>query len=132
MAYLGDKKRTYQASWLKARRAAWIESQGGKCVICESTERLEIDHIDKAEKKVPVAALWSRSELVRKSELEKCQVLCYDCHKEKTIREATTAKCGQIGMYNKGCRCDLCTATNRERVRRNRAKRKQIDTTTPQ
>jgi len=126
MAYSGDKKREYQALWMRARRRAWIEDQGGKCVKCESTERLEIDHINKEDKEAYISSLWSRSTSVREKELAKCQVLCHNCHKEKSIAEATTATCGQIGMYNRGCRCDLCRASNAARNRKYRALKKDL------
>jgi len=125
MAYIGDKKRVYQNTWLNLRRLAWIESQGGKCVKCGSEERLEIDHINRHEKSMKISALWSRSASVREVELSKCQVLCHTCHKEKTIAESTTAKCGQIAMYNKGCRCDECREANRLRVSKGRELKKQ-------
>lgn len=121
MAYTGDKKRSYQVAWLTARRAAWIESKGGVCASCGSADRLEIDHINRSDKSMQPTAIWSRSRAIREAELAKCQVLCYDCHRTKTITESSTAKCGQIGMYNKGCRCELCKEANRLRVRKYRA-----------
>ncbi len=49
-------------------RAEWIESQGGKCVLCSSVEDLEIDHVDRATKSFDIARIWSRSKIVRETE----------------------------------------------------------------
>lgn len=75
--------RKYQRERSAARRAAWVDANG-PCVQCGSTENLEVDHIDPAEKEAAVGALWARSAEVRAAELAKCQVLCRSCHREKT------------------------------------------------
>lgn len=109
-----DKQREFQRLSQAKRRSDWIESQGGKCVTCGSTERLEVDHIDRDTKTMQPASIWSRRPEIRAEELAKCQVLCYVCHKEKTSKEAITPH-GTIGRYSRGCRCELCTQCNRDR-----------------
>jgi hypothetical protein len=105
-----DLQREYQRIWMAKRRAAWIESQGSKCCLCESTERLEVDHIDRSKKTMNPAAIWSRKQSVQEIELANCQVLCHSCHKEKTRAERTIlpATCGTYRSYKRGCRCQDC------------------------
>src|SRR6476620_8738222 len=81
--------RKFQRAWVRRRRAAWIAANG-PCAQCGSTDRLEVDHRNPAEKEIPTRALWGMSPRNPKriAELAKCQVLCHDCHKQKTTREA--------------------------------------------
>ncbi len=66
-----------------------IEYLGGKCVVCGATERLEFDHIKREGKKYEISAKLSYKFDNLKEELDKCQLLCYDCHKIKTKSERT-------------------------------------------
>ena len=79
--------REYQREWMRKRRESFFE--GKSCARCGSTERLELDHIDRSTKLLNPARLWSLSDSnpVKSTELAKCQVLCSDCHLEKTIAE---------------------------------------------
>lgn len=112
----------YQNARLQERRREWIEGQGGECVQCGSTESLEVDHVDPSTKVCNPRGIWSRNIGFREMELAKCQVLCADCHKEKTRAEQTTAFCGTRRSYQRGCRCLECKAANarKERLRRAR------------
>lgn len=106
--------REYQRRWIAARRGEYLD--GKFCVVCGSTDRLEIDHVNPDEKSVPVAQLWSLAveNPKRVEELAKCQILCYTHHKEKTIREANArAKHGRT-LYGKGCRCEVCREAQRK------------------
>lgn len=107
----------------RTRRQDFIESRGGKCESCGSTERLEIDHIDRADKAMPAARALRRSEPTRSAELAKCQVLCYGCHKVKTVKEATVAVHGSQRRYVGGCRCDQCRSGHTIRAREYRARK---------
>ena len=111
MAYTGENKRKYQKEWLAKRRQAWIKEHG-PCVICNSTDRMEVDHIDPTLKKLNPSKLWSLSSSnpVRIAELEKCQVLCYTCHKAKTKKQFTVEDHGLNRYERHGCRCDVCKA----------------------
>lgn len=126
MPYYGDKKREYDRLRASNNRAEWIASQGGKCVKCGSTEKLEIDHIDPTTKEYKIATIWSRRKEIREYELAKCQILCYDCHKEKTIGYSIKdMKCGTVSMYqSRKCRCADCRAANAERSRNNKRLKK--------
>ena len=88
MPYVDPKKqREAQHQWylavVKERKAAWILANG-PCKKCGSADELEVDHIDPS-KKVS-HNIWSWAKKRRLSELAKCQVLCHDCHAEKTTK----------------------------------------------
>ena len=120
-----EKQREYQRLWMQRRRLDWIESQGGACRNCGSTEDLEVDHIDRATK--VTHRVWSWSESKRMEELKKCQVLCSVCHKGKSIE--AMAKPLVHGTFNgyteKKCRCDECRTYTVARVSEARRIRKQ-------
>jgi 5-methylcytosine-specific restriction endonuclease McrA len=77
--------RKYQSKWAIMRRREWI-TQNGPCVKCGSDDRLEVDHVNPEEKQFNPRVLWSMSPQnpLRIAELNKCQVLCHECHKAKT------------------------------------------------
>jgi 5-methylcytosine-specific restriction endonuclease McrA len=97
------------------RRAKAVQEFGGKCVRCESTDRLQFDHVNPATKKYRVRDLWhSRAKYLE--EAPKLQLLCYGCHKAKTAIEQTKPLVhGTVNAYNrKGCRCDECRNVMKE------------------
>lgn len=96
-----EKQLEYQRNWMRSRRASFFE--GKVCVKCNAKKRLELDHIDPTTK--VSHAVWSWKEERREKELLKCQVLCYDCHKEKTKKQLGNHG---VSMYKKGCRCEIC------------------------
>ncbi len=82
---------------------------GGKCVVCGTTERLEIDHINMAEKSFDVTRAGSHSRKEVLEEIAKCQLLCHTCHLEKTKREnPRTVGHGEGLTGKRNCRCELC------------------------
>jgi 5-methylcytosine-specific restriction endonuclease McrA len=94
----------------KIRQSA-IEYLGGKCVICGSVENLELDHKDHRSKKYDLAKMWSGNQGRYKEELNKCQLLCEDCH----IRKSSVDRGFKVAKGNHGtistyryCRCELC------------------------
>lgn len=76
----------YQKMWIAKRKADWFADKC--CVICGSTEDLELDHIDPNTKNLKRIGdiIWHWSEERRNAELAKCQVLCEVCHKEKSAK----------------------------------------------
>lgn len=104
MTLSGDAKREYQRLWIQARRDDWI-SKNGPYSKCGSTENLTVDHIDPKQKLIDTANLWSLSPLNAKrvEELNKCQVLCEECHKIKT-KNARPYKCELCIANHKRCR----------------------------
>lgn len=62
-----------------------IEKLGGECVKCGATQRLEFDHIHSKNKSFEITRRLLMSDKKKlQEELDKCQLLCYDCHLEKT------------------------------------------------
>lgn len=117
------KQREFQRKWKAKRRADFF--RGKKCVVCGSTERLELDHINRENKKDH--KIWTWREERRNEEIRKCQVLCKKCHIQKTNREkGEHLKHGTVGMYKSRqyrCRCLPCKRANAqyEKQRRKRA-----------
>jgi len=54
---------------------------------CGTTDRLEFDHIDRTTKKYVIASRVNNKWDNLKEELDKCQLLCVDCHLQKTAKE---------------------------------------------
>jgi 5-methylcytosine-specific restriction endonuclease McrA len=121
-----EKQRAFQNAWIKKRRNDWIMSQGGVCVQCGGTDRLEVDHVDPALKSINPRSLWGMSltNPRRIAELALCQVLCNSCHSAKTRAFNTKPQQphGTHNRYDKGCRCDECRSfkTQLRRVQRAR------------
>lgn len=97
--------RTYKREWIAKRRADYFE--GKACVKCGSVVKLELDHIDPTLKVHD--AIWSWSRERREAELAKCQVLCHDCHLNKTAMDREWQQGhGTRDNYRDGCRCGPC------------------------
>jgi 5-methylcytosine-specific restriction endonuclease McrA len=77
----------YQKARYAKRMKLAIEELGGQCVECASTNELQLDHIDPKTKEFNVSRLTNRSLATFLKELEKCQLLCFDCHVEKTRKD---------------------------------------------
>ena len=85
---------------------------GGKCCICgynKCLASMDFHHIDETQKKFTIGSSFNRSWLKIKNELDKCVVLCRNCHGEyhagliskEQIREArnlVTAPVLQTGL----------------------------------
>lgn len=117
----------YMRDYMRARhhdrRARVVAYLGGRCVLCGTTDNLEIDHIDPAARRYRVHRMLILSEEKMWAEVEKCQLLCGRHHDEKTMREKGHRPAGEYGhgthaMY-RYCKCDQCrefmSAYNRER-----------------
>ena len=114
----------------KKRRLEAIAYLGGACIKCNSTDRLEIDHKDTENKSFNLAKAfsgWSWKRIM--PELDKCQVLCYDCHKQKT-RKDLAKKFNQREHWEHGtitgykyCKCSQCTEAKKEYMREYRKRK---------
>lgn len=100
-----EKKRQYDRERIQKRRAKWFLEEG-PCRKCGSAENLEVDHIDPSTK--VSHRIWSWSEERLYEELAKCQPLCKNCHKNKTSDQISVKEHGTT-MYQRGCRCRVCT-----------------------
>lgn len=117
------KQREYRRAWIASRRAKFFADK--QCAACGSTDQLELDHVE-PERKVS-HRIWSWSVERREEELKKCQVLCHDCHSNKTKRDNRWQLVhGTVtGYHSYGCRCRECviahtTASNEYRWRTGR------------
>jgi len=107
-----ERQRTYQREWVAKNRADFL--RGKVCKQCGSSDRLEVDHVNRATK--IDHKVWSWSPKRRAKELAKCQILCHDCHQEKTSQEAAPPH-GVNTRYTSPrwkCRCDACRKAHRE------------------
>ena len=102
--------RVYQNEWAQRRRQEWVDANG-PCAVCGSDQDLEVDHIDRSLKEIAISQVWGMSPTNPKriNELAKCQVLCHECHVEKTWTEDfERAQHGTASCYSNGCRLPEC------------------------
>ena len=87
--------------------------EGRPCAECGAFNDLELDHIDPGSK--IHHNIWSWSKQRRDLELQKCQILCADCHGRKTLASIARKYIhGTLKMYDKyKCRCIPCVAKKR-------------------
>jgi 5-methylcytosine-specific restriction endonuclease McrA len=97
--------KVYWKQLYEKKKKLAIESLGGKCVNCGAIENLEFHHIDPQTKEFTVTQ-YIRQDI--SEELKKCQLLCKNCHKEKTATHH-----GRRRKYQNGCRCQFCIEANR-------------------
>lgn len=83
---LRDYWRIYRRNKYYIRRKESILLLGGKCVVCNSVDRLEIDHTDRKTKIMETDRFPLISYERYREELSKCQLLCRKCHIEKTVK----------------------------------------------
>ena len=75
-------------STVKENNWFWIVQRlGGKCARCGSIENLQVDHVDPRTKKFEVKSRLSYKRIKLIEEVDKCQLLCEPCHKDKTYNE---------------------------------------------
>jgi 5-methylcytosine-specific restriction endonuclease McrA len=79
----------YMKARYHARRNKLVSLLGGCCSKCKVTENLELDHFDPTSKYKSMAHLSSASEEIWSEESMKCQLLCADCHLEKSKLEGS-------------------------------------------
>ena len=126
----------YMAERRKTRRTTLIEMSGGKCIKCGSTDDLNFDHKDPKERTFRLTGdaldkAWKKV----LEEWGKCQLLCRECHLEKTRDNKENnnpppnkgiSKWGEVlpehgceAAYAHGCRCaECCKAKHDARVAR--------------
>lgn len=107
------RHREYQRVWYAKRRAEFFKDK--KCTNCGSTENLELDHKNPANKWKH--RIWSYCWKRIKAETKKCQILCRKCHYKKTaedIRKMRKKAHGTLDGYVKWhCRCEQCMKIGR-------------------
>ena len=69
----------------KQQKLKWLTYKGGKCEVCgydKSVRALHFHHKNPHEKDFTLGKYRSRSWLIVKAELDKCSLLCANCHAE--------------------------------------------------
>lgn len=106
--------REYFNTRRQKRRQKFYDLLGGSCAICGSTKNLQFDHMDPSTKKFRISIKIDSPEEELLEELNKCQLLCSKCHKEKTLNNSEfgeKSQHGTIWRYKKyKCRCPKCRA----------------------
>lgn len=121
-----DYMRDYMRRRYHDRRQKVIQELGGKCVSCGSQNNLQLDHKDRKKKTMRMADLHSVNDEQLQKELKNVQLLCKNCHDNKT-REAwdfgaPKPRHGTYSMYQRHkCRCPKCVAAYRELYEKRRA-----------
>lgn len=109
------------------RRQPMIDYLGGECVRCGSTSDLQFDHRIPSEKSFDIRANMTLSNPLVREELDKCQLLCRDCHRSKTGEENSGYTHGTIYAWMKvKCKCDTCTQAKRVWNEDRNAKRRKV------
>jgi hypothetical protein len=111
MANSNEYMREYMKQYSAKRRLRALGYLGGVCVSCGNQDGLEIHHIDPATKSFTLAKGWHHSWAKIISELDKCEILCDDCHKE---HHKVDNEHGTPHRYWQGCRCEPCKKANTE------------------
>lgn len=109
-------------SYYQRKRHELIDMLGGCCVWCGSKENLHFDHVDPSTVEFRIArGLTDFKFDVVVEEAKKCQLLCPECHKEKTRQDKGWKKIGTHGTLNTytimKCRCDECRRVWNEKTR---------------
>lgn len=123
-----DVQREFQRVWRAERRATFFADK--TCTRCQSTDQLELDHVDPNTKVYNPARLWSMSDdnPAKIAELDKCQILCNTCHKEKTMKYRTENRQGHgtVSCYVRGCRLDPCRLAHNQATTAWKRKRRSL------
>lgn len=123
-----DYMREYMRKRRKDRRTKVIDTLGGRCSKCSTTEDLEINHIDRSSKKLTLSGcgLDGKWDVILE-ELKNCELLCREHHLEYTAQQYALAEIipwnkdlhgefehGSPRMYNEmNCRCASCKHAKR-------------------
>jgi len=102
---------------LRKKFATWC--LGNKCSSCGETEELEFDHIERSTKKMLIANMFAHGLERLIEELQKCQLLCKECHRLKSLNERgfkDSRTHHTLRRYRNGCRCEECKVLHREAI----------------
>lgn len=106
--------KNYLLARYSKKRALILIDLGGKCVVCGTTQDLEIDHINKDLKTFDLSKRLSGApEKVIQEELKNCQLLCKSCHNQKSLKDSNRQEIkaknihGTLSSY-RYCKCILC------------------------
>jgi 5-methylcytosine-specific restriction endonuclease McrA len=83
-----DYMREYMKDRYRRYRAAAADILGAKCSQCGGAEELQFDHVNPKYKEARIDRLFSTAAPRRMfEELGKCQLLCFPCHRKKSIAQ---------------------------------------------
>jgi len=130
------------------RKKVWaVELMGGKCVDCNGVFPYQIysfHHLDPSQKDYDWKSLKKQKEKTVLEELQKCVMLCMNCHairhidmsknlerildkeygEPKRPKTSNELKHGLDSTYNHHkCRCELCVGAHNKKIREYRKKR---------
>lgn len=118
ISYTEDLAAYNREKYHEYRLQSMLYVTGGEspeCVHCGAVEGLQFDHIDPSKKSFNVNYMKSLKNPEYRAELDKCQLLCRDCHERKTVRERPEFTHGTIyGFMRAKCDCELCTEKKRK------------------
>lgn len=80
-----DNQYYYLKDFRKRLKEKAVEYKGGKCVICgynKSLRALDFHHVDETKKDFSISRNTNRSWESIKKELDKCILVCSNCHRE--------------------------------------------------
>lgn len=118
----------YMSERRNSRRDKLVILSGGKCIECGDTDRLEFNHRDRASKSFGLSgAGLDKSWTAILVELDKCDLLCYTCHRRYTASQWSSGEIrpwndktnlpyehGTARMYQeRKCKCGLCVTAKR-------------------
>jgi hypothetical protein len=86
-SHYAEVQSNYEHNKYAERKSSAIEKLGGKCVRCGSTDNLEFDHIDETTKFANMSDIFRMRQELIDAKLDKCQLLCHNCHMQKTYEE---------------------------------------------
>ena len=91
--------REYSKNYYHLRKCKLITKLGGRCKVCGSTENLEFDHISAEHKDFSIGKLLNHSKQVVDEELMKCQLLCHNCHLQKSKNDLSRKLSGKNNPF---------------------------------
>lgn len=110
----------YIREYRKKRKLEALTLLGGCCINCGTTSNLEFDHIDPLTKINIISNMYTAKYELFIAEVHKCQLLCHDCHIEKSnnngdyLLHRIKWQHGKSGYNNQKCRCKICKDAYKE------------------
>lgn len=118
-----DYMKDYMRNRYHQRRQKAIEELGGKCARCGiKNVPFHLDHIEAKKKKMRASDIHSTNDKAVENEMKNLQLLCEECHKDKTKESwdysTPKSKHGTYWMYRKyKCRCEKCTKAYKDKLK---------------
>jgi len=106
----------YQCHWrLKRQKKDAIQYKGGKCKKCgynKCVRALVFHHINPKEKEINISKSYSKSWTFLKKELDKCMLLCHNCHNELHHKKLLISDCKTTNSY----KVQKCRRNNKQKA----------------